>query len=158
MTLRNRLQAEPARGSRVLGHLHHDPARRRQQHLQQADAEDDQQEVRVDAPLRLEEERRELAERAGDDGAPERVDAADQRRGEQRERVLRREAERRRLTELRGQQAAGHAGRERREREGPQLVADDVHARRERRRLALADRGPGAPGLRWRSARRSAGT
>ncbi len=112
------------------------------------DAEDDQQEVRVDAPLRLEDEGRELAERAGDDRAPERVDAADQRRREQRERVLRREAERGRLAELRCEQAAGDAGRERREREGPELVADDVHARREGRRLALADRRPRAARLR----------
>ena len=45
-------------------------------------------EVRVQPPLRLEEERHELLEAAGDDRAPEAVDAADQRRRGQDERVL----------------------------------------------------------------------
>ena len=89
---------------------------------------------------------RELAERAGDDGAPEREDAADQRRREQRERVLRREPEGRRLPELRCEQAAGDAGRERRERERPQLVrarcSRPPRAPRARSRGSTPRRGP----------------
>ena len=41
-----------------------------------------EEQVRVDAPLRLENERHELHEDAGDDRAPESEDAADQRRRE----------------------------------------------------------------------------
>ena len=59
------------------------------EHLEEARAEDDEHEVRVDAPLRLEEERAAAAEDARDDRAPEAVDPADQRRREQRQRVLR---------------------------------------------------------------------
>ena len=99
----------------------------------------------------------ELAEAAGDDRAPEAVDPADQRRREQRQRVLRLERLRGRLADLRREQAAGDTRHEGREREGPELVEDDVDARRERCRLALADRRPGAAGLAltWSSAMRN---
>ena len=99
------------------------------------------------APLRLEEERQELLEDAGDDGAPEAEDAADQRRRGERERVLRLEGDRARNSDLRGEQTAGDTGHERRERERPELVERDVDACGERRRLALADRRPGATRL-----------
>ncbi len=48
---------QPAEVRHVLRELLGETARRGQQHLEQAGAEEDQQEVRVDAPLRLEEER-----------------------------------------------------------------------------------------------------
>ena len=49
--------------------------------------------------------------------------------------------------DLRREQAARDTGDERRERERPELVERDVDAGGERRRLALADRGPGASRL-----------
>ena len=51
------------------------------------------------------------------------------------------------LADVGGEQAAGDAGHERGERERPQLVERDVHARGERGGLALADRRPGAARL-----------
>ena len=66
--------------------------------------------------------------------------------------------ERGRLPELRREQAAGDAGHERRERERPELVERDVHARGERGRLALADRRPGAARACSRRAAARAGT
>ena len=115
-------------------------------------------EVRVQPPLRLEEERHELLEDAGDDRAPEAEDAADQRRRGERERVLRLERDRARHAHLRCEQAAGDAGDERRERERPELVERDVDAGGERRRLALADRRPGAARLAGDVQRARAGT
>ena len=48
---------QPPELRQVLRHLVDEAAGRGQQHLEQPDAEEDEQEVRVDAPLRLEEER-----------------------------------------------------------------------------------------------------
>ena len=73
----------------------------------------------VDAPLRLEQEREQLVEDAGDDRAPDAEDAADQRGRGQRQRVLRLERDRARDADLRGEQAAGDAGDERREARTP---------------------------------------
>ena len=70
---------EPARASRVLRQLVGEPARCGQQHLEEPHAEEDQDEVRVEPPLRLEEERHALLEDAGDDRTPEAEDPADQR-------------------------------------------------------------------------------
>ncbi len=53
---------QPPEVGHVLRELVDQAAGRGQQHLEQPGAEDDQQEVRVDAPLRLEEEGEELAE------------------------------------------------------------------------------------------------
>ena len=99
-----------------------------------------------------------LLEDAGDDGTPEAEDAADHRRSGERERVLRLEGDRTRHPDLRGEQAAGDAGHERREREGPKLVERDVDACSERRRLALADRRPRATRLAGDVQRARAGT
>src|SRR6185436_12855020 len=66
-----------------LRELDDQPAGRGEQYLQQPGAEDDQQEVGVDAPLGLEEKRQELVEDAGDESAPDAEDPAEQRgRGE----------------------------------------------------------------------------
>ncbi len=102
---------------------------------------------------------RSLHEQAGDDRAPEAVD----RRPSARRRAaviesLCRELVRVELAHLGRQQAARDARQERRERERPQLVERDVHAGGERRRLALADRRPRAPGPARARATARAGT
>ena len=67
---------EPTEIPQVLRELLDDPARRGEQHLEQPDPEEDQQEVRVQAPVGLEEERQHWMNSPGDDRAPEAEDAA----------------------------------------------------------------------------------
>src|SRR4029079_11270490 len=93
-----------------------EPARRREEHLQQACAEEDQHEIGVDPPLHLEEERQELAEAPCDDRTPEAENADEWRCREERDGALRLERLRRRLADRGGEQAPRdprHEGRER---------------------------------------------
>ena len=87
---------EPPEARQVLRELVDEPARRGQQHLQQADAEEDQQRGSGCSPhCAWKRNGTQLLEDAGDDRAPEAEDAADQRRRGQGERVLRLEGDRR---------------------------------------------------------------
>ena len=138
---------QPPEPGQILRELVGEPAGGGQQHLEEPDAEDDQEEVRVDAPLRLEEERHALLKRPATI-APQRLKmppisavAASVSESCVWNVIARGDAD------LCREQAARDAGHERREREGPELVQRDVHAGGERGRLALADRRPRAARL-----------
>ena len=72
----------------VLGDLLHDPARGGEQHLQDADPEQDREPFGLTPQCTLQEHGRSCVEDAGDDRAPEAEDAADQHGRQQHERVL----------------------------------------------------------------------
>ena len=139
------------------GNWYDEAGRRGEQHLQDADAEQDREQVRRQAPV-VEQGGQQLEQRAGHDRAPEAVHPAHQHDRQQDDVLAGRELVGEQLADVAGQQPARDAGHERGERERPELVERDVHPGGQRGGLALADRGPGAPRLRRARARARAGT
>ena len=92
------------------GHLLDDAARRGEQHLQHADAEQDREQLGGHAPV-VEEGRQQAQEQRRHHRAPQVVDAAHQHDGQQRDRVLDRE-----LVDV---DAAGGRGQQSRRRRRP---------------------------------------